>query len=94
MTTIADVLHTMANAIPFPAGQQREQLHADIDAATAPAPTEEPTAAVMDLQKTDATAAPATTAYGPGELPTIQGGPYAAPVAQGSPVPAFPGQVG
>lgn len=81
MTTIADVLHRLVDVAVLPAGADRDQLHADIDTAAgtqAPAPAEP--VAVTDLQKTDLQPPAATTAYGPGELPTIQGGPYAAPL--------------
>ncbi|MFC8717772.1 hypothetical protein [Kitasatospora sp. NPDC057198] len=77
--TTAEILHRLVDAVVLPTGEDREQLHAAIDTAypeQTPA-AEEP--AVADLTKSDPAPA-ATTAYGPGALPTIQGGPYAAPL--------------
>jgi len=78
LTTIADVLHTIADHLPLPTGHDREQLHDAIDSATGATAVEDQAAVVVsELQEVPA----ATTAYGPGAMPTIQGGPYAAPLA-------------
>lgn len=79
MTTIADVLHTIADHLPLPTGHDRDQLHDAIAAATGDR-VAEPEPAPLDMTKTVEPPA-ATTAYGPGAMPTIQGGPYAAPLS-------------